>query len=646
MNAIEKRSSERLVGALLYAATPWHWPELLRRIRNNPAFFADLLEYANADPDTRRRALRRVVRHLYRKALEGDVKGWRTSTKGFAAELLDGAPWLSTQLGSTPHLGALEDASANISRLDYSLLINHVLLAMKKELAGYGIGASIPELRKLPSGREMSRLAVAQSWSFLLNAGHLFGTFATERGLFFELVRDGYVDVFLSEIVDRLRPHAAAIIDARGLNQFHYALACWRVSRAPMSDALRADCVVLLEEFFRCRALADAPAHYWAFRAARQLAYNRLHLYMGIGHPVEAVSDDAVVRALSPWGSLGYESSLVEESSPLSSLLDDLDRYQSDNHFASAETASIVLAHVRAFREWWKSNRSDLPTAVDGLFGKPPPDWPVYEREELTHFSRVHLLGEPPAWLEEVRRWKDESSVSDAWASAFFLVSPRARRGLVCDLYLRRTSVPAAAFLHQVALRVAAHCEASWTSSPDAERREVWRSVAAFGLRAFSELASDNCQAVMRPAAIDLHGSTGHVGYAVLSKPAASALGRARELVDQMSDPIRQRELRATIRVVEETARSRPDDPLLLFLGSTYLVERKRQQKNLAEFDGAWCFFGKDKTSWFLLEHKKGHRAEDPEGALTSKLRHLRGSWSRHVVETTALGGDVSVVSC
>lgn len=622
---------------------PKNWAELVSRVRRNPEFFADLLEYAQAEPATRRRALQRIVRHLYRRALEGDAEDWISSTKGYAFELASELAWLRPQLRATPHLGALRAGSAHATRWDYTLLINHQLLALKQEFAGYGLGGSSRGECWLPSGRRLSLLEVAQSWSLLTNAGHLFGTFATERALLFELFRPpGRAEEVLEVIDVGLRDDAARILRAHSLYDVHYVLACWRVSRAPMPEVTRADCVALLRSYFDCRREAHTPVHYWAFRAARQLAYNRMHLYMGVGQPVDAVHDDSAVGAMSPWADLGYEPQLVAESSLLGKMLRTLDAYQFENHFSSAEVASDVLLHIRAFRRWWKC-RDDLRAAVDDLFGGGPKDWPAVDRTELTHFSRLKLLGSPEEWLDEVTTWLDGGGARP-WEAGNFLVSPRTGAGLITDVYTRSGAAPETETLRHVARQLARHCQKSWEAPPDATARELWRSIAAFGLNVLGLLAKSGRRPLLRPVLLHAEDGEddGHVGYALACIPAATGLERARSLLPRVTDEAHRRELLATTAVAAETATAHEGEPMLLFLGSTYLVEAKRAQREVAEFDGAWCFFGATSVTWFLLEHKN-KRASGRD--LKKKLRHFNAAWKSWDVESTAVRGNVSVAT-
>lgn len=630
----------RVLSALGHYLDPRRWKSLVDRVARNPEFFEDLLEYVQEDPAARRAALQRIVRHLYRRALEGDVSGWETSTKGYAATLAIDVPWLRAQLRSTPHLGALTGIPTAATRWDYALLINHVLLGMKQEFAGYGLGSLGSTPYQLPSKRKLNPLETAQSWSLLTNAGHLFGTFATERALLFEVVRSPTgEDEFLQQLAPPLRDYAVAILRSRSLYDFHYALACWRVSRAEMSEASRTDCIDLLREFFHCRGQAPhVPAHYWAFRAARQLAYHRLHLYIGVGHPIDAVHDEASIRAMSPWSDLTYDPSMVTESSVLAAMLRKLDDYQFETYFASTPVATDVLQHLREFRRWWKVQPS-MSAAIDALFGGRPKGWESVDRSDLVHFARVKLNGAPTNWLNEVTTWLSGTS-GGVWDSSNFVISPH-HNGLIGDIYAAAGNDPSPSTLRHVSIQVARHCHASWSDPPAPATRELWRSAATFGLRIFALIVKQGRRPLLHPAELgDADG--GHVGYGLVSHPVSEGIAHATGLASDIADSARRRELTATILVAEETSSLFPGDPMVLILGSLYLVDAKRAQHQLAEFDGAWCFLSGERITWFLLEHKK--KKAGASGDLKKKMKHLEPPVDEYRVERKDISGDVSVV--
>lgn len=622
----EVASRGRVLRAIKHCLSPANWPDLAARIRRNPEFFADLLEYANADQEARHRALKRVIEHLRRRAIEGDAKEWGIATKGYAKDLLASQAWLRLQLETTPHFGAVRLTRTSASRLDYALLINDHLLKFKEEFAGYGFGCTA---LTLPSGRRITGLELAQTWSLVSNAGHLFGTFATERGLLYELFREPALFALFGEgIRQEIREPATAVVKARRVTDFYYALAAWRISRVGMGDDARRDLLAVWKVFLAERSAPKASVHMWAFRSARRLAYNQMHLYLGIGPPIDIVGSDDTVRALSPWNELNYESSMVRESSLLGTLLEASDAFQWEHHFAGPAVASDVLAHVRAFRAWWKTARDDFPAAIDSLFGSAPSGWRQIDAASLEHFARLKVPRPSQEWLHEIQDWLADD---DAWMNSNFLVAPRAialtapgagfaTPGLLVDIYSRAGEPVAPEFLRATAVRLAEHCERSWDGSATADCRELWRSIAVFGLRALSLLTLDSVRPLLKPAEInnaDDDGDVGRVGYALVAD-SGKGLAHARALSARFANEIRRREFEATLAVAEETAAHHEDAPFLLLLGTTHLVDAKNAQTQRAEFDGVWAFFAGDAVHWYLLEHKK---RVSPSGDLDAKLK-------------------------
>lgn len=636
-------TQQRIVQAFRYYAAPRNWPTLAGRVLRNPEFFADLLEYAGTDASKRRHALHRIVRHLYLRAFQGDALGWRSSTKGFARELLDSEPWLEQQLRYTPHFGALRQSGDEANRFDYAMLMNAHLLRFKQEFAGYGLGAKNAPECLLPSGGKLTLLEVAQAWSLLTNAGHLFGTFATERALLFELLSSpSELHELIECIAPPLQPHAQRLLRSGRLTHTYYALACWRISRLPMSEKSRGDCIHLLQAFLDYGTHERHPPHYWAFRAARQLAYHRMHLYLGVGHPVDAVHDDSSIRALSPWSSLGFEPQLVGESSLLAKMLNHVDAYQSENHFGGTFAAAEVLCHVRSFRRWWKNHGQDLPKAVDALFGRGPSDWHAVSKQELTHFCRVKMPDAPGSWHGEVDRWLNDNAAG-AWTEANFLVTPQYEPGFICDMYVREGTKPRPLALLQASKQLARHCENSWTKKPDLSSRELWRSIGAFGLQGLALITNAGVRPILRPEHLrDEMDSSGHVAYALLTSESSTGIAHAQSLVARLENEDHRRELHATLRAAEATAKLHTGNPMLLFLGSVLLVEANQSQVERAEFDGVWCFFGSTFVTWYVLEHK---RSTSSDRDLLKKLEYFDRD---HVMRSIALDdvrGRYSVAS-
>ena len=642
-------SRARVLRFVRHCLYPRNWPDVLRRIHRNREFFADLVEYAHAHHDARHQALKRLIDHLRRRALEGDMREWTDATKGYASDLLESDPWLLSQLKGTPHFGAIGLTPTNVTRLDYARLINHQLLKFKEEFAGYGLGSPACTL---PSGRKLTGLELTQTWSLISNAGHLFGTFATERGLLYELFREpGLFERFCEGIDEGIREAATKVVEARRLIDFYYALAAWRLSRVEIGTAEREDLLAVWNQFLSERAQPEASVHMWAFRSARRLAYNQMHLYLGVGPPIDTVGSDETVRALSPWNELNYEPLMVRESSLLGTLLEASDVFQWEQHFAGSDVASDVLAHLRAFRAWWKTVRGDFPAAIDSLFGAKPPTWRDIDPTSLTHFARVKLPGPARGWLDEVEVWlRDES----AWTKGNFLVAPRAiggrsedgasrPPGLLVDVYARTGEPVATELLCATAGRLAEHCEQSWGQAATPDSRELWRSIAVFGLRSFALLTVDSVRPLLKPAEIraEQNEDVGRVGYAIVARPDAG-LTHARRLAERFIDEVRQREFNATLVTAEETAARHEGAPLLILLGTTHLVDANNAQTQRAEFDGVWAFFAADGVHWYLLEHKK---RRSPGHDLDGKLTFFAQQWDHYVPCAEGLQGQVAVAT-
>lgn len=639
----------RLVQALAHCISPRNWPELAERVARNPQFFVDLLDYAQRDAATSSAALQRMISHLRMRAFEGHARGWIADTIGFPKALLAEDPWLADQLRATPHFGAIRAPKA--TRWDYALLVNAELLRFKKEFAGFGLGCSAIEL---PSGITLTGLELTQCWSLLSSAGHLFGTFATERAILFELFREPTSKpLFLAGVAPELRPLSEAVLDSHRLIDFYYALTSWRISRVPMTDPRRADLGRIWAEFLRERAATSTPSPLlWSFRSARRLAYNRLHTYLGVGPPVDVVSHEEVTRAMSPWRELGFEPLLVAESSLLAPLLDAADAYQWEHHFAGPEVAADVLAHVRSFRRWWKKRSHDLPAAIDALFAAPsapapwcPPDWQPIDHRAVQSFARLKIPRDGREWLEEVSEWLAHD---EAWSAGNFLVAPRAGvgpggGGLLVDVYTAAGTLPEPLLLRAVATRLATYCEQSWGSVAGPLERELWRSITVFGLKALALLVKPTVRPMLHPVEIDasVSGGGGHVGYGLIAEPTL-ACARAKELTGQVKSRDRRRELLAAASLAAETASRHAGAPMLLLLGSTLLVDADKANKPRAEFDGVWAFFERHRVTWYLLEHK---RSDNPTTAMSQKLEWFDAQWEPCAVKRDDVRGKLAVVS-
>lgn len=603
----------------LWDTSQRQWIRRALRVAKNARFFLHLFEYAETnDPSKRAQAQSELHRHLYLRSFAGDAAGWELGTKGFAKDLLS-VDWIGKQLQSTPHLGALGPLALPATRLQYALLTNDLLLKLKEAQPGYGLSSKKGVYCRLPSGRTLSTLEVTQSWSILLNLGHLFGTFATERALFYELLqRKDRRASFLRCLKEPLRAPVEELLNSPIPRRLYYALAAWRLSRAPLDNLFRMDAVALLKSYLECER-SDVAA--WAFRSARQLSYNKMHLYVGAGSAPDSVAQSDVVNALVPYAEVGYESSTVKEAVPLTRMLDAFDAYELEHFFAGAAAANLVLRHIRDFRRWWRHADVEryLPEAIDRLFAPAPADWPEGKGADLSPFVRLRVPGAETSWLKEIHSWIDDQH---PWESANVLVTPTGTGHLICDVYVSRPNDPSPRTLRRVAERLAAHSAESWRRAPDAASRELWRSAAVLGVRCFMLLRAPTHEwkAFLKPAKLTSSDSE-RVGYAIVGESAAAVLRKGEEIVTLIESDIRRREFSAALRALGRADPSLASEPALLFIGAL-VVSGPENGLEAGDFDGAWVFFCADGLRWFFLEHKvKGQPSA--AGSLEERMRVL-----------------------
>jgi hypothetical protein len=95
-----------------------------------------------------------------------------------------------TRMKANPQLGVIRNVyeGAHHTRWEYVVTQLFLIDLLKKEpsVSGLGLSNNEPRIR----GLEVSGADILQVWVLLLNAGHLYGTFATERALLIRLKKD------------------------------------------------------------------------------------------------------------------------------------------------------------------------------------------------------------------------------------------------------------------------------------------------------------------------------------------------------------------------------------------------------------------------------------------------------------------------
>lgn len=521
---------------------------------------------------------------------------------GFAKDLFADES-ISGQLRETLHFGCLSEMSdarpfgGSFTRHNYVALQGALLFDAKMGWPGSGLSSETTI--KFGKGSALSGLDVCQSWSILLNWGHLFGTFASERALFFLVDQDHALENDILRTIrsndDQLHRNCQELLASRNLHRLFYVLAAWRVC-LQLTGARRRTSIELLNLFLLKVKDPQSRRLDWTFRTTRQLAYNMIHGCMLSGVGTQAPFCQGIAD-LIPLGPIVLEEYAAEDS-PLLRLMAELDAYHAESTFASAEAASLVLAHIRSFKRWWASRRDDAnETKLSTLYSKPG-DWCPVPSKKLTHFVRLRLLGKHDEWLTEVRAWLKSASDPHVWGESNFIITPSPRRpGLLCDVYVGPDGMTTATATH-MASKLAEQSVRSWsTPRPGELERGLWRSSAIFAAKIFEAGLREGLRLQLTPVT----ASEGHSGYVIVAANFETGRERFKIFLRALGeDPERARELTALVELRENGVLD--DVPWLMFLARTRIIDSTGTA--VADIDGLWMEFRVEGIRCYVMEAK------------------------------------------
>jgi len=373
--------------------------------------------------------------------------------KGLAAELMK-LDAIHDGLRHTPHFGIVVPPSLGpISRLDYVQLQCKLLLELKESFPGNGLSR-----RKEICGLRLTGLEICQIWAIFASWGHLWGTFATERALVFQLYHRRQTNEFLSLLQPEERAAVGAQSTHTSMYHIHECLAMIRIARMDITEEKR--------QIFRavwCLYVGRSPdvsELLRAFRFARKVAIAEIHFRSGISAVGELVpqypsKEGGTARSLKPYiphpavtrfadrsGLLKYRSTSAFER-----LLDAVAKYEYETFFSSVQTATGVLAHLREFKAWWTRYGNDVGAGIDALFTKPN-NWLPQKKADLHQFVRLPVTISENTWPADVRDWCVDGT---PWAKANFYLTlvPRSPHALL-DIFIpsKTRELPAAALAH------------------------------------------------------------------------------------------------------------------------------------------------------------------------------------------------------
>lgn len=518
------------------------------------------------------------------------------------------------QLEATHQFGALGSAlspTCSPSRFDYVTQHCQLLLKIKQDVPWLGlvssIGAQGREELDLPDLEGWNGLEICQAWTVLLNSGHLFGTFATERGLLFHLDRElrdrhDFLDGVSSNMGpsrDKLRGVIQKSIGEARLHRFHYVLALWRLRDNGVSKLLKKDLKIArqLIWLFVIASSAQVLRLKDIWRRSRQIAYLDIHkrhlTVRSAGSPQLTTTNDDL-RSLFPADSLP-EADWIARSEW--QVLDASDKRDYVQHFNSSSAATAVLSHIKAFKPWLerqKKSGKTLSSIVDDLFFCPT-DW----SETSSSYKAFVGLRVPSGldWLTETRLWLKTNGREDPWSDSNFLVSPDPRGGIMSiDLYAGDKGL---------SIRSLRHCVMQLSRAFSgghaiADSADLWMSTARLAARAFQACLNSGYIVRINPVAAE----PGHVGYASAGETYEMVRGLVKRFLVFCHDAGRSTELRLLLAALDKRKLWR--SPVLLVIARTTIADASTN-KMVAEIDGLCGVFLDDAFKWLVLECKKAH---------------------------------------
>lgn len=404
-----------------------------------------------------REALRSILQRARSRALVPELVA-HSSVKKLARTLMT-VPAVHEHLRATPHFGVVRPPNRlDISRLDYVELQCRLLLELKEAYPGSGLSRKRTIGNAQPTGLE-----ICQVWAILGSYGHLWGTFATERALIFQMYHQDQIGEFLA-----LFPNSEKTVIAKqgahlSIYHLHECLALLRLENLNLA-AEELQVLRSLWSLYISRS-PEVSELLRVFRFVRKVAIAELHNRAGIS-AVGEIAPQLVGTSNSARSTAGAVHPAIarfidrpglriyRDATAFERLLDAVARYEYETFFSSADTASAVLAHLREFKRWWKARSGDLKPSLMALFRRPA-GWASDSPDDLAQFVRMPMTVKPREWPADVRAWWVDGS---PWAGAnFYLTLLPGSSAALLDVFVAAGSeeLPARTLAHILNMREA-----------------------------------------------------------------------------------------------------------------------------------------------------------------------------------------------
>lgn len=286
----------------------------------------------------------------------------------------------------------------------------------RKVARGLGLGSSNIEFQgRCPTGAD-----ILQMWTLLLNAGHLPGTFATERALLKSCKKHRDLQRTIRQGLPgetRVRQYFTEILREDDIYSFHKILICFYLERYRKYILNQSRFVDFLQEImsfylFPSDDHRESQENYCRlFRRIRQISYLFLDFQYG---PIPVDFDlGAIFFNLQDY----VHDLFRQQSSPMIGALNDFETLLSRNMYHGADSIRELAGHAEKIEKAVdKDIQNHQLTKITGLYrylqGKTKPKGkkaqPNFEptRTEWKNSLNIHILLEPlPIFLREFKKY-------------------------------------------------------------------------------------------------------------------------------------------------------------------------------------------------------------------------------------------------
>jgi hypothetical protein len=554
------------------------------------------------------------------------------NAKGFTKKLLNSTIYgikIQDLLKEVDHFGVLDEnlSIKGATKYTYSLLEFKNSVIFKTYNPGMGLGSHAKVKTIFNQTEEITHnntkisiLEAIQCYCIILNLGHLFGTFATERGLLYydKKTNASITEQIRSKIQPLLSNETNQLIDkitiSSDLFQIHSVLGFYRISLLDQTE-IKNICFKIIN-FMNADSESSHKA-LWSFRRVRQVSYHELHSIIFADGSLNMTDYNNLIKSLRQDPNIGYNP-MDDNNNTTQKMMKYMDEYQNITHFSSAASAQTVLEHINKYRKWWYNKKSFRNIELSDLPFIKPFDWPSTiekSKNNYVHLLRLEIFTQNN-WIEEQINWTYDHGI---WENINFMMTPFPRSTStqnmsIIDLYKKSTTSNLEInFIHFITqkLHISNKIAIEQNDPKNQNNRKTWRSISRFFIKILEEVfLKENYTCYIEPNQCD----NDHVAYATIINN--SQLKSEIQLLDWL--PIHRKEELEPIEQIESEIKQ--NSYSIIILGELKIITKTNQ--TIGELDMAIINISNDEINLIIGETKIGKKVGTGSGQI-KKLSNI-----------------------